>query len=199
MSQIKTVWISRSGISCSRTRGFRICTLISLKWSFPSHRCILYLMPLSMTLFGLETAMWLIAPFQSYWSTNPGSLRSGTKDFGPWDSHHSTRILLSSAIYGGFKLKLTSSYLYIKFKQHTLCTHCVANKWHNSASVGFRRGPWLLLRWTTSCTPRPSTHPPPPPHMRKKRQRRIGAQKRVCGTERGRKTIVNSRKKYLVH
>jgi len=52
-----------------------------------SHRCILYLMPLSMTLFELKTAMWLIASFQRYWSTNPGSLRPGAKDHVPWDSH----------------------------------------------------------------------------------------------------------------
>ena len=41
---------------CARTQGFRICTSISLKWSCQSYRCILYLMPLSMTLFGLKTA-----------------------------------------------------------------------------------------------------------------------------------------------
>ena len=34
---------------------------------------ILYLMPLSMTLFGLKTAMWLIASLQRNWRTNPGS------------------------------------------------------------------------------------------------------------------------------
>ena len=56
-----SVWISRCW-----TQGSRICTSMSLKWSYQSHRCILYLMPLSMTLFGLKTAMWLIASFQRY-------------------------------------------------------------------------------------------------------------------------------------
>ena len=31
--------------------------------------------------------MWLIASFQRYWSANPGSLRPGAKDPGPWNSH----------------------------------------------------------------------------------------------------------------
>ena len=62
----RKVWISRSRLFCARTQGSRICTSISLKWSYQSHRCILYLMPLSMTLFGLKTAMWLIASFQRY-------------------------------------------------------------------------------------------------------------------------------------
>ena len=40
-----------------------------------------------MTLFGLKTAMWLIASFQRYWSTSPGCLRPGAKDPGTWYSH----------------------------------------------------------------------------------------------------------------
>ena len=79
------VWISRCRIFCARTQGSNICTSISLKWSYQPHRVILYLMPLCMTLFGLKTAMWLIAPFQRYWSTNPGSLRLEAKDHGLWD------------------------------------------------------------------------------------------------------------------
>ena len=58
------VWFSRSRSFCARTQGSRICTSISLKWSYQSHRCILYLMSLSMTLFGLKTAMWLVASFR---------------------------------------------------------------------------------------------------------------------------------------
>ena len=41
------VWISRSRIFCARTQVSRICTSISLKWSYQSHRCILYLIPRS--------------------------------------------------------------------------------------------------------------------------------------------------------
>ena len=81
------VWISPSKIFCVRTQGSRICTTISLKWSYQSHRCMLYLIPLGMTSFGLKTAMQLIASSQRYWSTNPRSLRPGVKDPGPWDSH----------------------------------------------------------------------------------------------------------------
>ena len=63
----------------------RICTSISLKWSYQSQRCISYLKPLSMTIFGLKTAMWLIASFHRYWSRNPGywHKRSWTEIFTP--------------------------------------------------------------------------------------------------------------------
>ena len=50
---------------------------ISEMKSYQSHRCILYLMPLSMTPFWLKTAMWLTASFQRYWSTN-------RRSFSPW-------------------------------------------------------------------------------------------------------------------
>ena len=62
---------SRSRIFCARTQGSSICTSISRKWSYQSHRCISSLMPLSMTIVGLKTAIWLIASFQRYQSTNP--------------------------------------------------------------------------------------------------------------------------------
>ena len=81
------VWIVRPRIFQPRTELLTIRTSISLKQSYQSHRCTLYLIPLSVTLFGLKTAMWLIAFFQRYWSTNPGSLRPGAKDCGPWNSH----------------------------------------------------------------------------------------------------------------
>ena len=64
---ILTVRISRSRIFCARTEGSKICTSISLKWSYQLHRCVLYLMPPSMTIFGLKTKIWLIDSFQRFW------------------------------------------------------------------------------------------------------------------------------------
>ena len=42
---VRSVRISRSKIFCARTQGSRICTTISFKWSYQTHRCIFYLMP----------------------------------------------------------------------------------------------------------------------------------------------------------
>ena len=54
----------------------KTCTL-PLRESSPNF-LLAYLMPLSMTLFGLKTVMWLIASFQSYWSSKSAQSVSNT-------------------------------------------------------------------------------------------------------------------------
>ena len=83
----KLVWIVRPRVFQSRTQWPTIRTSISLKWSYQSHRYISYVMPLNMTLFGLKTAMWLIAIFLRYQSTNRRSLCPRLKNPGPYYSH----------------------------------------------------------------------------------------------------------------
>ena len=55
--------------------------------SYQSNRCMLYIVSLSMTLFGLKIAMWLIALFQRYWITKCRSLCPWLKNSGLYYSH----------------------------------------------------------------------------------------------------------------
>ena len=79
--------VSRSRIFCARTQGSRICNSISIKWSYQSRRCILYVVPLWHYLDWKQRCDWELH-FRDIWGTIPGSLCPGAKDPGTWDSHH---------------------------------------------------------------------------------------------------------------
>ena len=145
------MWISRSRIFCVRTQESRICTSISLKWSYQSHRYINYIWCPKYDIIWTENSDVIDSCNSRYWSTIPGSLRPGAKDPGPWDSHPHCRMKVDSLGEQIWYSK-RSSYLVKKYLVPTRFFHeqekCRSTQWgYLYLFLIFLKILWFRMNW----------------------------------------------------